>query len=141
MTLGVVVSLAVSLFRVTVLMLSVFCIWDTQRFEYNEHVKKVDHVPTTPDVCFDFCKNACGAEFSSLENRRDCFCTLHFHNQVKGCRKSERLIQSMFCGVLKRASVYSMLDCLHTPPSQCVTTATSRERFSVHGVKQHVDAR
>ena len=41
-------------------------------------------VPTTPDVCFDFCKNACGAQFSSLKNGRDCFCTPQLHNHKGG---------------------------------------------------------
>ena len=39
------------------------CVWDTQvtvRFEYKEHVEKVDQVPMALDVCFDFCKSVSG---------------------------------------------------------------------------------
>eukprot|EP00450_Noctiluca_scintillans_P001620 CAMPEP_0194485878 /NCGR_PEP_ID=MMETSP0253-20130528/6727_1 /TAXON_ID=2966 /ORGANISM="Noctiluca scintillans" /LENGTH=1972 /DNA_ID=CAMNT_0039325899 /DNA_START=10 /DNA_END=5925 /DNA_ORIENTATION=+ len=102
------------------------CVWDTQvavRFEYKDHVEKVDQVPMAPDVCFNFCKNVSGAQFFALENGRDCFCTPFFQNQAKGgegrCDTVCEGDKTQFCGGLRKASVYSMHDCLNTPPSKC----------------------
>ena len=102
------------------------CVLDTQvtvRFEYKEHVERVDQVPMTPDVCFDFCKNVSGAQFFSLENGRDCSCTPFFQNQAKGGEGRCDMVcegdKTQFCGGARKASVYSMHDCLNTPPSKC----------------------
>ena len=88
-----------------------------------------------------------GAQFSSVENGSDCFCTPQFHNQDKGgnvdATQHAKVVPSKFCSGLRKPSVYSMLHCLDTPPSMVQVTpamSTSREKCSKHRVRQYVEA-
>jgi hypothetical protein len=105
------------------------CMNDGQKEQqrwYREHVQKMDRVPMTPEVCFDFCNNVSGAQFFGLRGGNDCYCTPFFHDISKGglgeCDAPCEGDDSRTCGGANMEDVYSMHDCANMPEQPCKKT-------------------
>jgi CUB/sushi domain-containing protein len=89
---------------------------------YREVVPKMDRLPMTPELCFDFCKNVSGVQFFGLKGGNDCYCTPFFQDVSTGGGECEAPCEgdnTRTCGGVKYEEVFSMHDCSNMPILPC----------------------